>query len=46
MSDTHEIGIFDLNKNAMISFGQGPKSVIYAIKFTLNEEELVCACQK
>lgn len=46
MSDTHDIAVYDLTKNAMVAFGQGPKSVIYAIKFTANEEELVCACQK
>lgn len=46
MSDTHEIAVYDLTKNALVAFGNGPKSVIYAIKFTANEEEIVCACQK
>lgn len=46
MSDNHEIAVFDLDKNAIIAYGQGPKSVIYAIKFTSNEEEVVVACQK
>jgi hypothetical protein len=36
MSDNHEISVFDVVKNATIAYGQGPKSVIYAVKFSGN----------
>jgi microtubule-associated protein-like 6 len=44
MADTHEIAVFDISnlgnnansKSTMIAYGQGPKSVIHAIKFTNN----------
>jgi hypothetical protein len=44
MSDNHEISVFDVIKNATIAYGQGPKSVIHAIKFSANEEEVILAC--
>jgi WD40 repeat protein len=46
MNDKHEIAVYDLQKNSLVAFGQGPKSVIFAIKFLQNEEEIVCACDK
>lgn len=33
MNDKHEIAVYDIQKNSLVSFGQGPKSVIFAIKF-------------
>lgn len=46
MSDKHEIAVYDIEKNSLVAFGGGPRSVIYALKFTLAEDELVCACAK
>ena len=36
MSDKHELAIYDIQKNSLVAFGNGPRSVVYAIKFTLN----------
>lgn len=33
MNDKHEIAVYDIAKNALVAFGQGPTSVIFAIKF-------------
>jgi len=38
MNDKHEIAVYDIQKNALVSFGQGPKSVIFAIKFNKAED--------
>jgi len=46
MSDKHEIAVYDIQKNALIAFGNGPRSVVYAIKFNSAEDEVVLACQK
>ena len=46
MNDKHQIAVYDIAKNALVSFGQGPKSVIFAIKFNEHEDEVVCACEK
>lgn len=46
MNDKHEIAVYDIAKNALVAFGQGPTSVIFAIKFNQNEEEVICACEK
>jgi WD40 repeat protein len=46
MSDNHEISVFDVVKNTTIAYGQGPKSVIYAVKFSMNEEDVIVACEK
>lgn len=46
MNDRHEIAVYDIAKNTLIAYGQGPKSVIFAIKFNQAEDEIVCACDK
>ena len=46
MSDKHEIAVYDIASGSLVAFGQGPRSVIYAIKFNSSEDEVVCACQK
>jgi hypothetical protein len=46
MNDKHELAVYDIAKNALVAFGQGPKSVIFAIKFNEQEDEVVCACEK
>jgi microtubule-associated protein-like 6 len=33
MSDNHEIAVYDLVKGTLVSYGQGPRSVVFAIKF-------------
>lgn len=38
MNDKHEIAVYDIQKNSLVAYGQGPKSVIFAIKFLQNEE--------
>lgn len=37
MNDKHEIAVYDIQKNSLVAFGQGPKSVIFALKFLQNE---------
>ena len=46
MSDKHELAVYDVQKNSLVAFGNGPRSVVYAIKFSRDEEEVVLACQK
>ena len=46
MSDKHEIAVYDIATGGLVAFGQGPRSVIYALKFNSSEDEVVCACQK
>ena len=46
MSDKHELAVYDVQKNALVAFGNGPRSVVYALKFTKEEDEVVIACQK
>jgi tricorn protease-like protein len=46
MNDKHEIAVYDILKNSLVAYGQGPKSVIFAIKFNQSEEEVICACDK
>lgn len=46
MNEKHEIAVYDIAKNALVAFGQGPTSVIFAIKFNQSEEEVICACEK
>lgn len=36
MNEKHEIAVYDITKGSLIAFGQGPKSVIFAIKFNQN----------
>ena len=38
MNDKHEIAVYDIQKDALIAYGQGPRSVIYAIKFNNQED--------
>lgn len=37
-SDYHEIAVYDIAKNSLVAFGKGPRSVVYSIKFTKNED--------
>lgn len=46
MNDNHEIAVYDIQKNALIAYGRGPRSVVYSIKFNSAEDEVVCACSK
>lgn len=48
MNDKHEVVVYDISQKdaSVVAFGQGPKSVIFAIKFNKNEDELICACDK
>jgi echinoderm microtubule-associated protein-like 5 len=46
MSDKHEIAVYDIQKDALVAFGDGPRSVVYAIKFNAQEDEVVLACHK
>jgi WD40 repeat protein len=46
MSDNHEIAVYDINDKSLIAFGKGPRSVIYQIKFNLEEDQIICACAK
>lgn len=46
MSDNHEIAIYDIGKKCLLATGNGPRSPIFALKFTQNEEYVVCGCAK
>lgn len=32
--------------NSLVAAGNGPRSVVFAIKFNHKEDELICACDK
>ncbi len=38
MSDNHEIAVYDIAKASLIAYGQGPRSVVFAIKFNKAED--------
>lgn len=46
MNDNHEIAVYNIQKNALVAYGRGPRSVVYNIKFNAAEDEVVCACSK
>jgi WD40 repeat protein len=46
MSDNHEIAIYDVIKKELVATGNGPRSPIFALKFTQEEDKVVCGCAK
>jgi len=38
MNDKHEIAVYDIANNSLVAYGQGPRSVIYSIKFNQSED--------
>lgn len=36
MSDKHQIAIYDIEKKELVATGNGPRSVIYALKFNAS----------
>ena len=46
MNDKHEIAVYDIQKNALVAFGDGPRSVVFALKFNSQEDEVILACQR
>jgi hypothetical protein len=38
MSDKHEIAVYDIQKNALVAFGAGPRSTIFDLKFNQQED--------
>ena len=46
MSDKHEIAIYSVESQSLIATGNGPRSVIFALKFTTDEEMVAAACAK
>ena len=46
MSDKHEIAIYSLETQSLVATGNGPRSVIFALKFTANEDMVAAACSK
>jgi hypothetical protein len=46
MNDNHEIAVYDVAKKCLLATGNGPRSPIFALKFTQSEDQVVCGCAK
>lgn len=46
MCDTHDIAVYDIEKQKLVASGKGPKSVIYSLKFSESEDVVAASCAK
>ena len=46
MSDKHEIAIYDIESNKLVATGNGPRSVIYTLRFNETEDLVAASCAK